>query len=396
LSGDVAATAGTYLLLIMVLLAARVPALENALGQERLVRWHRWISSAPLTLLGAHVVLSTLGYAQSTHIGFWSGAASLLTTVGWIFASVVAYAMLVAIAAVSVRVVRRRMNYDSWWVVHLYTYLAIAFSVPHQIFAGTNFVGRPMVQAAWLVLWIGTAGVVVVFRLGLPLFRSIRHRLRLVHVREEGPGVYSLVIRGRHLDRLGVAGGQFFRWRFLTKDMWWHAHPFSLSAMPAPPYMRVTVKVAGDATARITKLRPGTRIAVEGPYGAFTGAGLTKQKVALVGAGVGVTPLRALLEDLPVTVDAVFVQRASSREELIHNSEIASLVADRRGRFIELVGPRSQHRLHDPRKLHRIIPDLAGRELYVCGPDAFAAGVVGAAQQLGMGTASIHCESFEL
>ena len=396
LGGDVTAMAGTYLLLIMVLLAARIVPLENALGQDRLIRWHRWLSSAPLILLGAHGVLSTLGYAQSTRMGFWSGAGSLITTMAWIFASLVAYGMLVAIAAVSVRIVRRRINYDSWWVIHLYTYLALALSVPHQIVDGTDFAGRTVIQAAWMLLWCGTAGVVLVYRVGLPIYRSVRHRLQLVHVRPEGPDVYSLVIRGRGLERLAVAGGQFFRWRFLTRGMWWHAHPFSLSAMPAPPYMRVTVKVSGDATERIASLRPGTRIAIEGPYGAFTTESRTRQKVALIGAGVGITPLRALLEDLPGDVDVVFVQRASTKEDLIHHGEIAALVDERGGRLIELVGPRARHRLDDPRKLHRIIPDLGSRELYVCGPDRFASGVIAAARHLGLGTSSIHCESFEL
>jgi ferredoxin-NADP reductase len=395
LAGDVTAMAGTYLLLVMVLLAARLPALERALGQDRLVRWHRHLSSAPLLLLGAHAGLTTLGYAQSAHAGFWSEGGTLITTMSWIFAAVVAYAMLVAIAGVSIRAVRRRFSYDTWWVIHLYTYLALALSVPHQIFDGTNFVGHPWVKALWTILWLGTAGVVIAYRLGLPIVRSVYHRLEVVDVRPEGPDVYSLVVRGRHLDRLAVAGGQYFGWRFLVRGMWWHAHPFSLSAMPMPPYMRVTIKVAGDASAAITRLRPGTRIAVEGPYGAFTGASRTRQQVALVGAGVGITPLRALLEDLPMDVDVVVVQRASTADHMIHRHELDELVGARRGRLVEVVGSRTRHRLDDPRYLQRLVPDLAGRDLYVCGPEHFSRGVATAAQKLGVPRASIHCESFE-
>ena len=395
LAGDLTAMAGTYLLLIMVLLAARIPALEEALGQERLIRWHRWFSSAPLALIGAHLVFTTLGYAQSAHTGFWAESVSLTTTMKWIFASVVAYAMLLGIAGVSIRVARRRFSYHSWWVIHLYTYLALAFSVPHQIIDGTNFAGRPVVQAAWLMLWFGTAGVVLVYRIGLPIYRSLRHRLQVVEVRKEAPDVYSVVVRGRRLDRLAVAGGQFFRWHFLTRDLWWHGHPFSLSAMPVPPYLRVTIKVSGDSTTKIARLAPGTRIAVEGPYGAFTDASRRGRKVALIGAGVGITPVRALLEDLPDGVDAVVVQRASTDEELIHNDEITSLVKQRGARLVELVGPRAAHRLNDPRRLRRIIPDLASRDVFVCGPDAFSAGVVAAAQRLGVPAEAIHRESFE-
>jgi predicted ferric reductase len=396
LLGNVTAMAGTYLLLVMVLLAARIPELERVVGQDRMLRWHRRLSSAPLILLGAHMVLTTLGFAQADHLGLFHEAGTLITTMGWIFAAFVSYFMLVAIAVVSIRAVRRKMNYDTWWVIHLYTYLALAFSVPHQIFDGTAFIGRPLVQGAWLALWLATAGVVVVYRLGLPAYRSLRHRLRVVAVIPEGPDVFSLVVQGRKVEKLGVSGGQYFAWRFLVRGLWWHAHPFSLSAMPSPPFLRVTIKVAGDTTSRIATLRPGTRIAIEGPYGAFTGAARTRSGVALIGAGVGITPLRAVLEDLPKGVDLVVVQRSSKTEDLIHRHELQELVRARQGRFVELVGSRHLHRLDSPAYLHTVVPDMAARDLYVCGPGTFSTGVISAARSLGVAADAIHCESFDL
>ena len=59
----------------------------------------------------------------------------------------------------------------------------------------------------------------------------------------------SVICTGRRLDRLAVSGGQFFCWRFLTRGMWWQAHPYSLSALPQPPYLRLTVKAVGDHSA---------------------------------------------------------------------------------------------------------------------------------------------------
>jgi predicted ferric reductase len=395
LAGDVTAMTGTYLLLVMVLLAARIAPLEKVLGQDKLVRWHRRLSSAPLLLLTAHAVLTTLGYAESAHVGLMGEAGSLITTMRWVLAAVVAYAMFVLIAGASIRAVRRRFNYDTWWVIHLYTYLALAFSVPHQIFEGTDFVGHPWAKVAWALLWLATAGVVIVYRLGLPAWRSLRHQLRVAWVKPEGHGVYAVVLEGRRLERLRVAGGQYFAWRFMTRGLWWHAHPFSISAVPAPPYLRVTLKVQGDATAAIVGLRPGTRVAVEGPYGAFTSQARTRRKVALVAAGLGVTPVRALLEDLPTGVDPVVLHRATSEAHLVHQDELKALVATHHGRWVPLVGPRDRHPLHDPRYLHRLIPDIATRDLYICGPDDFSEGVAQAAQALGTAPEAVHRESFE-
>ena len=86
----------------------------------------------------------------------------------------------------------------------------------------------------------------MVFRIGVPLGRSAWHRLHVERVVEEGPGVVSIEIGGVRLDADEARAGQFFTWRFLTRDRWWEAHPFSLSAAPDGQRMRITVK--GSAT----------------------------------------------------------------------------------------------------------------------------------------------------
>ena len=395
LAGDVAAMAGSYLLLVMVLLTARLPLLEAAIGQDRLLGWHRRLAPAPLLLIGAHGVLTVLGFAQAAGLGFVAEAGSLITTMAFIFAAVVSYAMLVAIAAVSLRAVRRRVSYETWWLIHLYTYLALAFSVPHQVVDGTTLAGHPVWQTAWLVLWAATAGVVVAYRVGLPVLRSIRHRMEIDQVHEEAPGIFSLLIRGRRLDRLPVAGGQYFDWHFLAPGLWWQAHPFSLSALPHEGRLRVTFKVTGDATRAISGLPRGTRIVIEGPYGAFTEGVRHREKVALIGAGVGITPLRSLLEDLPKEVDTLVVERASTAEEIVHRDELRALATRCRGRFVELVGPRSLHPLDDPAYLRAVVPDLLERDVYVCGPGEFSEGVVAAARSTGVEADAIHRERFD-
>jgi ferredoxin-NADP reductase len=205
--------------------------------------------------------------------------------------------------------------------------------------------------------------------------------------------VVSVICRGRHLDELAVSGGQFFLWRFLARDLWWQAHPYSLSALPSPPYLRVTIKELGGQSRAAAHLRPGTRIAVEGPYGTFTHHARSADGVALVGAGVGITPLRALLEDLPAGTDVVVVVRASAAGDLIHRAEIAALVKQHRGRLHEVVGSRRKARFN-AHTLGRLIPDISGRDVYVCGPEGFSAEVVAAAAQLEVPAGQIHQEAF--
>jgi predicted ferric reductase len=391
--GRVTGLVGTYLVLAMVVLVARFPPLERAIGQDRLVRWHRWLAPWPLSLITVHVVAITIGYAAAAKAGAWRELWLLVTGVPNMLAAAAGFTLVVLAAVTSWRVARRRLKYETWWAVHLYFYLGLTLSFAHQLTTGAAFVGHPWARWWWTALWVATAGTVIVYRILVPLGRSLYHRLRVVAVYEESPGVISVVVEGKHIDRLPVDGGQFMQWRFLRRGLWWQAHPYSLSAMPRPPRLRITVKALGDHSAKLMRIRPGTFVAIEGPYGTFTKHARSSDRVALVGAGVGVTPLRALVEDLPDGVNVVALLRASNHHEVVLADEMKVLLEHRSGNFRVVVGPRSAVQL-DATTLRRLIPDLADRDVYICGPHGFTRQVVRSARVLGVERGRIHTEAF--
>ena len=394
-AGNLTGLVGTYLALMMVLLVSRIPFVERVLGQDGLLRWHRRLAPWPISLLIAHALLLTVGYAQAARTGLWHQVDTLIMSYPDILTATVGLALMCLAGVVSIRAIRRRLRREVWWTIHLYLYLALAISFAHVIVLGQSFVGHPLTQVVWSVAWAGTAGLVLAYRMGLPMLRSFRHRLRVAEVRPEGPGVVSVICEGQHLERLAVSGGQFFCWRFLTRDMWWQAHPYSLSALPQPPYMRLTVKGVGDHSAALARLKPGTRVAVEGPYGTFTRHAQRRPRALLIAAGIGVTAVRALLEDLPRSTRPVVVLRATRREDLVLGAEIADLVKRRGGKLHELTGAREQATINE-RSLPRIVPDFSQRDIYVCGPEGFVAEVVGVARSLGVPGEAIHHEAFAL
>jgi predicted ferric reductase len=393
--GSLTGLIGTYLALVMVLLVSRVPFVERVLGQDGLLRWHRALAPWPISLLIAHALFVTVGYAQAARSGTWHQAGVLITQYPDVLLATVGLGLMCAIGVVSVRAVRRRLRRETWWLVHLYMYLALALSFAHVIALGPSFVGHPLTQALWSAAWLGTAGLVLCYRFGLPVVRSFRHQLQVEEVRTEGPGVVSIILSGRALDRLAISGGQFFCWRFLTRNLWWQAHPYSVSALPRAPYLRLTVKRVGDHSAALARLRPGTRVAVEGPYGAFTKHAQQQSRAVLVAAGIGVTALRSLLEDLPRTSAPIVILRATREEDLVLRQEVRDLVRRRRGKLHELVGSRDRVRL-DERLLLRLVPDLDRRDLFVCGPEGFVSELVAVARNLDVRDECIHHEAFAL
>lgn len=394
-AGSLTGLVGTYLALVMVLLISRIPFVERVLGQDGLLRWHRRLAPWPISLLIAHAVFITVGYAQAAKSGIWHQVGVLTTQYPDVLTATAGLGLMCVIGTISIRAVRRRLRRETWWLVHLFMYLALAISFAHVIALGPSFVGHPLTQAVWSAAWLATAGLVLCYRFGLPIVRSFRHRLHVVEVRREGPNVVSVIVRGRRLDRLAVSGGQFFCWRFLTRGMWWQAHPYSLSALPRPPYLRLTVKGVGDHSAALARLRPGTPIAVEGPYGAFTRHAQQRPRALLIAAGIGVTALRSLLEDLPRHAAPVVILRAAREEDLVLRAEVTDLVSHRRGRLHVLVGSRGRAAI-DGRSLPRLVPDLDQRDVFVCGPEGFVADVVEVAQNLGVPSESIHHEAFAL
>src|SRR5258708_5246386 len=201
-----------YLALIQVVLLARLPFLERLAGFDRLTVWHRWNGHACLDLVLAHVVLSIWGYslmdrlsiAKETSTMIWGGIYP-----GMITATIGTF-LFVAVVVSSIVVVRRRLRYEWWYAVHLTAYAAIALAWFHQIPTGNELVLDRVAADYWTSLYLATVALLVVFRVGVPVLNAFRFRLRVADVVEEGPGVVSLRIAGRGLDRLKADSGQFF------------------------------------------------------------------------------------------------------------------------------------------------------------------------------------------
>lgn len=391
--GRVSAMSGSYLIIIMVILMARLPWLERTVGQDTLVRWHRKIAPYAVSLISLHVVSMILGYSQLLKTNVFHMLWSFWVNYPDMLASSVGYVLLLMAAFTSIRIARRKMRYETWWVVHLYTYVGLGLAFMHQIRTGVMFIGHPHTIEVWTTLWVAIGVIILALRVGVPLVRNQQYQLRVASVTQEAPNVYSLTVTGKNIQKMAVSGGQFFQWRFLSRDLWWHSHPYSLSALPRPPFLRVTVKGVGDQSSAVANLRPGTRVFVEGPYGVFTHHASSRDDVALIAAGVGITPIRAILEDLAADVSVTVIIRATTSEDIVHAEEMKALVAAREGRYFEIVGRRDEVTFDDA-VLEQLVPNIRNSDVFVCGPSGFTDTVVAAARRLGVPHELLHHESF--
>ena len=396
-AGRVTGLLGTYLVLVEVLLMSRVRWLDRLIGMDRLATWHRRNGQYSICLLAAHTLLTIWGYAGTDHTGLLRETGSVLGLPDVVTATI-GFAVLVGVGVVSARAVRRRVRYETWYAIHLATYLAIALSFMHVLSDGDDFVGHPANRAVWIGLYLLVGGLLLAHRLGGPIRNARRHRLVVSRVVPEAPGVVSIYVTGAHLEELGAEAGQFLTWRFLTRRSWWQAHPFSLSAPPNPNWLRITVKTSGDHTAELQRLRPGVRVLVEGPYGAFTEHRRTRRRVLLVAGGIGISPIRALFEAIPAGPgDLTLLYRASTPEDIVFQKELDDLAARKQAAVYYRSGPRSQAPdPFDPDVLRRVVPDLARHDVFICGPPGMVEAVREALRTAGVPGRRIHVEAFEL
>jgi predicted ferric reductase len=344
-------------------------------------------------------VLSVWGYAMLDKLPVPREISTMIS--GGIYpgmiTATIGTALLIAVVFTSLVIVRRRLRYEVWYAVHLMAYLGIALAWFHQIPTGNELVVDANAANYWRGLYLATIAVIVIFRLLVPIANAFRFRLRVQEVISEGPGVVSLRLSGRRLDRLGIKAGQFFLFRFLGRGRWWASHPFSVSALPRDGALRITVKDLGDFTSGLGGIRPGTRVVAEGPFGVFTDRARRRHKVLLVAGGIGITPIRALLEEL--RGDIIVVYRVVDEAEIIFREELEELAHERDAVLHFVVGDHrlpSGRDLLSPAHLQELVSDIRDREVYVCGPPAMAAVISENAHRAHVPRRHIHTERFAL
>lgn len=401
-AGIVTGLVGTDLLLIMLVLAARIPWVDRTFGLDAAMRLHGRLGKPAVYLILGHGALLTLGYSLRDGLSLWHQTLSIYSG-GDMLLALLGTCLLLLVVATSVVVVRRRLAYEAWHVIHLLSYAAVLVAVPHQLSAGQVLAESTPQSLYWISLYVLAFGSIGWFRFIAPLISSDEHRLRVLSVEAHGADVFSIHLSGLNLSRLGVQGGQYAVWRFWSRGTWWTSHPISFSAVPTDGSARLTVRTVGAGTRRLAHLPPGTRVSFSGPYGIFTDSARTFPRLAAIAAGVGVTPVRALLEHSTLSPgEASIIFRASTDVDTYLWDETQELTRANGGTFIGMVGSRpaamttwmSADAIARGATITTLLPELLQSDLFICGPADWVDLVVADARSAGLPHRQIHVEKF--
>ncbi|MCL1899570.1 MAG: oxidoreductase, partial [Promicromonosporaceae bacterium] len=234
--------------------------------------------------------------------------------------------------------------------------------------------------------------------------RTWHYHLRVTTVEPDGARGLLVTMRGRDLGRLKARGGQFFYWRFLGSPGRTRANPFSLAAQGEDEFT-VAVRVVGDGTQRISRLRPGTRVYFEGPYGNVTGDRRHGHRLLMIGAGAGVGPLMSILDEQHWEPgEATLISRENVESDVMMRTQIELMVAERGLNWDLQIGPPGQkdggltwlpaQAGPAAEVLAGLLEDPQATDVYLCGPPPWMSGVTRDVVAAGVPPGQIHSESF--
>ncbi len=401
--GRLAGLLAAFGILLQLILIGRVKWVERTFGLDRLSRLHHSVGFALIICLSAHPILITMGHASQAESRIWDQIRDFCLNWEGVLAAAIALAIMIVALGFSVAVVLRRVRYEVWYATHLTFYIAIALAFGHQIKVGSDFTDNRWFAAYWCALYAFTFGNLLLYRFILPLWNYFRHRFVVVRMQDESDDVTSVYIEGRNLAAFPIEAGQFMIVRFWTPGFRWEEHPFSMSCRPDGKQIRLTIKRLGDFTRRIPELKPGTPVIIDGPHGIFTARRCTLPKVLLIAGGIGITPIRALAEELIATDhDILLIYANRNRAAMVFGPELAGLVrsAEGRLRIIPVMSADKEwsgEQGHlDHNRLVRLVPDAHEREVYLCGPPPMMSALKATLLELGVRRSHLHYERFAL
>ncbi len=387
--------------LLQFMLMGRIGWIEGGFGLDNIAKLHRKNGYVVIIAIYIHILLVTFGYALGSMVGFISQYVTFFNTFQDVWKAMVAAGLFTAVVVTSIYIVRKNLKFERWYIVHLLVYAAIILAFSHQLAVGGSFTANPVYSKIWTGLYLFVAANVIYYRFLSILINYLRFGFKIERVQAETNGVTSIYISGKNLLKFNAKAGQFVMIRILARKYWLQEHPFSLSKVTTNDHMRITVKDSGDYTAMIQSLMPGSRVMVAGPFGTFTSAKAISRKRLYLAGGIGVTPLRSLIEEgVEKDDDAVLIWSNKTAIDEIYRAELDSFEAASKLRVIRFfskekkVGYQSGRITADI--INQLIPDAKERSIYICGPGKFIIELEKDLVQSGLSSGQIHTEKFSL
>lgn len=390
---------GMISLMTQFVIISRAPWLERGFGFDKLTRIHRKNGLLAFTFITAHIPLVILSAAISREMNLVDSFTHILLDYLYVPLAGIGYVLLLILIGTTVARVYKLLKWETWFWIHLLSFAILLLVFWHQVNNGATLLQYEFFRYFWYGLFIGALVHFVVFQTYSQLWKYFYHRFRVDRVVSESGDVVSIYVRGRHLEKFRYVGGQFAKWRFLTPELGFEEHPFTISVEPNNKYLRLTPKSIGDYTSKLRDVKSGTPVIVSGPLGRFTlqKAGRAN-KILLIAGGIGITPLRSMIGDkLALNKDIVLLYSVRKKADIVFVNELKNFPN------VKVVYILSDEKVKgfnngaiNKTTLAREVPDINDRQIFICGPPSMMDSVTKSVIELGVSPDDIYTERFSL
>ena len=385
--GRLAGLFSEFLIIIQLILVSRFTSIEIQYGFDKLISLHKKIGFFLGIFLISHPILLTIGYAQSKNISFLTQFLNFLTKWDGVLGATIAFIIIVFVAIISIKKSREKISYEVWYFLHLPLYIAVAIAFSHQINTGDMSSGGAMFY--WFLINIVTIGILIFYRFLRPIYLFFKHSFRIEKIVKENNNVYSVYISGKNMTQYKFQSGQYANLIFLQKNKMFH-HPFSFSDVYNEKYLRFTIKASGDFTSKIEKIKIGTRVWIDGPFGIFTLKNAVSREYFFIAGGIGITPILSIIKSMKDKNNSILFYSNKTEEEINFKEEIAK--SNIKAYYFNTNLNKNNRVTIE--KIINICPNYKDRDFYICGPVQMTLDLVKNLKKVGVTKEQIHFEKF--
>ena len=207
-------------------------------------------------------------------------------------------------------------------------------------------------------------------------------------------------------ERFSAQPGQFltFQWTIDGKEVF---RSYSICSSPAQTgYVEIVPKRMPNGYVSVflnDRALPGLIVKARGPYGQFCFDEAKHQRIVLIAAGSGITPIMSMLryiDDLCISVDVTLIYCVRTEADLFFKTELADLQGRLKTfRYVQVLsqpnpGWRGLSGRLTREHIEREIEKLASSTFFLCGPPPFMEHTRQLLESLGVDRLTILQESF--
>ena len=291
--GQIFGLMGMTILSLTVILGARLKFLEDYFwGLNRIYINHHNFGATALIFLLFHPLLLAIKY-----LSFSSQQAALFLLPGFgdLAKSLGIFALLLMIFLLFLTLYIK-LRYQVWKFSHKFLSLVLLLAGLHLLLIPSDVSIDLTLRIYMIILFslsLGTALYRVIFKLVVVKFFDYQIEL----IRVLNGNIFEITMTPIK-EKINFLPGQFAFFSFIQKGFSREWHPFSLASDPAEEKLKIVVKNSGDYTAKMTDLKPGAKVKIEGSFGRFSHLLTDNKKQIWIAGGIGITPFLSMVKSL--------------------------------------------------------------------------------------------------